>query len=180
MALTDQFLIVGLSEETISTGIQRLQAKRSPLGKTPEYQAASKVVSVPTEAFGYLDTRRLFERGYGIFRPFLAMSLAFNPDGGQYIDAGKLPTTDAVSRHLTPSIYSQTTTEHGTLIESAGTLTFNQALIGVFAGAGAAALPTLKQALPNATSLPGGCCSLLGRSLPFRRNQRLSRRTKPP
>lgn len=156
IALIDNFLIIGLNEPNISTGIQRLRDKEAPLGKTPEFQAASRVVSAPTEAFGYLDTKRMFERGYGILRPFLAMSLAFNPDGGRYIDAGKLPGTDAVSRHLTPSIYSQTSLENGTLIESAGTLTFNQALLGVFAGAGAAALPTLKQALPNASGVPGG------------------------
>lgn len=156
MALADNFLIIGLSKATITTGLQRLQAKGAPLAQTPEYQAANKAVTAPTEAFGYLDAKRLFERGYGIARPFLAMSLAFNPEGSQYIDAGKLPTTEVVSRHLTPSVYSQTTTANGTLIESAGTLTFNQALIGVVAGAGVAALPTLKQALPNATGLPGG------------------------
>ncbi|RYD76470.1 MAG: DUF3352 domain-containing protein, partial [Verrucomicrobiaceae bacterium] len=156
MALADNFLVIGLSQAAITTGVQRLQAKGAPLAQTAEYQAARKAVRAPTAAFGYLDTKRIFERGYGIGRPFLAMSLAFNPDGSQYVDAGKLPTTEVVSRHLTPSVYSQTTLENGTLIESAGTLTFNQALIGVVAGAGVAALPTLKQALPNATGLPGG------------------------
>ncbi len=156
MALVDTFVIVGFSEGAINAGIQRLNAKGAPLAKTQEYQAASKSVRTPTEAFGYLDTKRVFERGYGIARPFLAMSLAFTPEGGQYIDAGKLPTTEVVSRHLAPSVYSQTTTENGTLIESTGTLTFNQALIGVVAGATAAALPAIKQALPDASGLPGG------------------------
>lgn len=155
LALTDNFVVIGFSEDGITAGVQRIQAKAAALSKTPEFQTAEKAVSAPTEAFGYLDTKRLFERSYGILRPFLAMSLAFNPDSGQYIDAGKLPTTDPISQHLAPSIYSQRSTENGTLIESAGTLTFNQALLGVVAGAGAAALPTLKQAVPNVPGLPG-------------------------
>jgi hypothetical protein len=156
LALAQNFLIIAFSEQTAINGLERLKAKAASLGKTPEYEAAVARVAVPTEAFGFLDTKRLFERSYGIMRPLLAMTIAFSPDSGQYIDAGKLPTTEAVSRHLMPSVYTQTVTGQGTLIESTGTLTFNQAIVGVMAGSVAAALPSLKQGLPGAKGFPGG------------------------
>jgi hypothetical protein len=55
------------------------------------YTSAAATVVAPTATFGYIDLRGLVERAYGTFRPFLLMSLAFMPEAGQYIDAGKAP-----------------------------------------------------------------------------------------
>jgi hypothetical protein len=81
------------------------------------------------------------------------MSLAFSPDAGQYLDAGKLPGTETISRHLTPSIYSQSVTAEGTLIESIGTLTFNQVLVAAIGGGVAAAFPMIESTLSGGLKL---------------------------
>jgi hypothetical protein len=88
-----------------------------------------------------------------MLRPFIAMSLAFSPDSGKYIDAGKLPNTETIAKHLTPSVYSQAVTEEGTLIESVGTLTFNQVFVGTIGGAIAAAFPMIESALAGGLNL---------------------------
>ena len=52
-------------------------------------------------------------------------------------------------------MYSETVSEKGTLIESAGTLTFNQAIGGAVVAGVAAALPTLQATLKSAPALQG-------------------------
>jgi hypothetical protein len=155
LALAQNFVIAGFSQPTVAAGIERLKAKKNSLGESQAYQASVALVPPPTEAFGYLDTARLFERSYGLLRPFLGMALALNPDSGKYIDAGKLPPAEVITRHLIPSVYSQAVTEKGTLIESAGTLTFNQAISGAVVAGVAAALPTLQATLKGGPSVPG-------------------------
>jgi hypothetical protein len=147
VGLSNEFLVLGFSPEAVLASLTRPEAAQPRLNKSESYEKAIKLVGDPTSAFAYLDTRTLFERVYGIFRPFLAMTMAFSPEAGQYFDAGKLPTTDVIVRHLGPSTFSQRQVENGILIESAGTLTVNQAVLGTAAGIGAAALPALQQAM---------------------------------
>ena len=100
------------------------------IDQSASYQSASKLVHPPNAGFAYLDLKAVFERSYGTLRPLVAMSLAFNPEAGRYIDASKLPATETISRHLGPSIYSQSVSADGTLIESVGPLTLPQVLLG--------------------------------------------------
>jgi hypothetical protein len=156
LALSQNFVVMGFSETTVSASLERLKNKKPHLGASDSFLAAVGQVSPPTEAFGYLDTARLFERAYGLFRPFVGMAMAFSPEAGKYIDAGKMPSSEVVTRHLLPSVYSQTGTSAGTLIESAGTLTFNQAIAGVTVAGVAASVGTMQNALKGGTqSLPG-------------------------
>ncbi len=158
LALTERFLVLGFSSVAVEVGLARLRSGQYAIGQNPAYAGAAKTVGVPTSGFGYLDSKTLFERSYGTLRPFIAMSLAFNPEAGQYLDAGKLPSTETISRHLAPSIYSQSVTAEGTLIESTGTLTFNQVLVAAIGGGLAAAFPiieaSLKEGLDPKTLLP--------------------------
>jgi hypothetical protein len=162
LALTDRFLVIGFSEPEVAAGVDQVKTGKAVIASNPAFVQASQAVSAPTSAFGYLDLKTLFERSYGTLRPFLAMSLAFVPDSGKYVDAGKLPGTDAISKHLSPAVYSQAVTADGTLIESVGPLTFNDVL-GVTLGAAVVeALPLLEKTFsnglnldPNALQLPG-------------------------
>lgn len=161
LALTDKFLVLGFSAASVEGSLARLKTGQSAIGKNVAYTGATQTVGAPTSGFGYLDMKTLFERSYGTLRPFIAMSLAFNPEAGQYLDAGKLPGTETISRHLAPSVYSQSANSEGTLIESVGTLTFNQVLMAAIGGGVAAAYPmiesTLKDGLnldPNTLGLP--------------------------
>jgi hypothetical protein len=143
LALTDKFVVVGLTHMAITEALARLQSGEAKVNGTAAFRAAEQSVKRATSAYGYVDLRGLFERVYGTFRPLLAMSLAFMPDAAQYIDASKLPSTEAISKHLGPIVYSQSTSPEGILVESTGTITMNQALVGVLAGSLSAALPAL-------------------------------------
>jgi hypothetical protein len=152
-ALTERFLVLGFSQPEVAAALEQLKSGQAVISGTRAYGDAVKTVGEPTAGFGYLDLKTLFERSYGMLRPFIAMSLAFSPDAGKYVDAGKLPSTEAISKHLTPSVYSQSVTPDGTLIESVGTLTFNQVLAGTIGGAVAAAFPMIENALSGGLKL---------------------------
>ena len=153
LGLTRDFAIMGFSPEAVLAGLQRPDAGGLHVDQTGSYQQAMQLVRPPTAAFAYLNTQTLFERIYGVVRPFLAMSMAFSPDAGQYFDAGKLPTTDALVKHMGPSTFAQTQVENGVLLESAGTITVNQAVLGAVVGIGAAAMPMIQQM--NQPGAPG-------------------------
>ncbi len=146
LALGEKFLVFGLNADGVVSAVARWQ-------QAPPRAWTISAVSAPTSGFGELDTKTLFERSYGTLRPLLAMSLAFNADAGKYLDAGKLPGTETISRHLTPSIYSQSTTPDGTLVQSVGTLTFNQVLIAAIGGGIYAAFPMLEETLNSGLKL---------------------------
>src|SRR5262249_5857980 len=134
----------GFTPAAVKSGLARLKNGQAGIAQSPAYTGATKTVEVPTSGFGYLDTKTFFERFYGNWRPFIALTLASNPDAGRYLDAGKLPSTETISRHLQPSVYSQSVTAEGTLVESTGTLTFNQILFTVVGGGVAAAFPMIE------------------------------------
>ncbi len=153
IGLSDRFLVLGLSTDAVTSGLAQLKNKAGKLNDQPAFQAAEKTVEVPTASFGYVDLRSLVERSYGIMRPFLAMSLAFNANSGQYLDAGKLPDTETLTKHLGPSVLSQATTDDGTLMESTGPLTFDQIVVMALGGAGVAAFPMIEQTMQNGGGL---------------------------
>jgi hypothetical protein len=152
-ALTDKFLVLGFSPLEIKAALDQLQTGKSMIASNPTYGATVSTVGAPTSGFGYLDLKTLFERSYGMLRPFIAMSLAFSPEAGKYFDAGKLPNAETIGKHLSPSVYSQSVTADGTLVESVGTLTFNQLLFGIVGGSVAAAFPMIENALAGGLKL---------------------------
>jgi hypothetical protein len=169
IALSDKFLVIATNGDAALTTIRRGQTKQDGLGAAPAFVNAQNSLIAPTGAYGYLNLQALFERAYGTFRPFIAMSLAFMPSAAEYIDASKLPTTEAVSKHLGQITVSQAQTADGILMQSTGVLTFNQAMIGMLAGSIGASLPALTNAKPGETldvrklfGLPGFPSSLPG------------------
>jgi hypothetical protein len=153
--LTDRFLTFGLSKESV-LAVLRQTSGGEKLNSLPAYATAASTVVAPTSTFSYIDLRGLIERAYGTFRPFLLMSLAFMPDAGQYIDAGKLPATDTLTRHLGPIVYSQARTDRGTLVESTGTISVHATVIGVLAGTISMAGPAINQAVSSGLQLNPG------------------------
>lgn len=153
MALTDRFLVIGFSPDAVTTALAQLKTGKAVIVENPAYAEAVKGVGAPTSGFGYLDVKTLFERSYGIMRPFIAMSLAFSPDGAKYLDASKLPSAGAISKHFSPSVYSQSVSADGTLVESVGSLTFNQVLVATVGGAAAAAFPMIEKTLADGFKL---------------------------
>jgi hypothetical protein len=141
IAITPRFALLGFSAKAVSAGLERMLAAQSGNTAGAPFEEAAKQVATPTAGYGYLDATVLFERAYRALRPALTMSLAFSGNLGDYIDAGKLPDAETISKHLTPSVFSQSNTPNGVLMESTGTLTFNQLIIGTVAGAFAAFSP---------------------------------------
>ena len=156
VAISGDLLLAGFNTNSVMQGIAQLQSRRPGLGATPAFSAAGSSVIPPTAGYGYIDFKTLFERGYRSFKSALGVGLAFSDKAGQYLDAGKLPPAATISQHLGPIVYSQANTEHGTLIESAGPLTFNQVLTIAAAGAIATALPTMDAMLTEGGSFDPG------------------------
>lgn len=151
IAITPQYALFGFSAEGVAAGLRKMEAARGGNQEASPFEEAAKQLSAPTAGFGYLDTAALFERAYRTLRPALTMSLALSEDLGDFIDAGKLPSAETISRHLTPSVFSQSATTSGILMESAGTLTFNQLILGMTAGA-ATAFPTHESPVETAAA----------------------------
>jgi hypothetical protein len=145
LALTDKFLVFGFSPQAVQMGLDRLKNGQAAITRSPAYADALKEVTAPTSGFGYLDTKTFVERSYATLSSVAMVWFMMNPDLG--LDAGKLPSATTVSRHLQPSIYSQSVTPEGTLIESTGTLTFNQVLVAAIGGSVAAAFPMIQNSL---------------------------------
>jgi len=153
VALNDRFLVIGFSQPEVLAGLAHLKEGKAAISASPAFADAIKAVGTPTSGFGYLDLKTLVERSYGTFRPFLAMTLAFAPDSAKYVDAGKLPSTESISKHLSPAVYSQSVTADGTLVESVGPLTFNQVIGVSIGGAIAAAFPMIENAVAGGLKL---------------------------
>lgn len=144
LALTDKFLVFGLNYESLKTTVERAKTGGTHLDANAGYTSAAPRVLAPTRAFGFIDSRDLFDRIYGTLRPFAIMWSAFAPKVGEFVDVNKLPATETISKHLGPIVYSQSASEDGDLVESVGTVTFAQAAFGFGIGAGIAIAPTMK------------------------------------
>lgn len=153
LALTEKFLVIGFSQPQVLAGLAQIKSGKVAIAASPAFAQAAKSVNAPTSGYGYLDLKTLVERSYGTLRPFIAMSLAFAPDSGKYVDAGKLPNTETISKHLSPAVYSQSVSADGTLIESVGPLTFNQVVGVTVGGVLAAAFPMIENAVSGGLKL---------------------------
>jgi hypothetical protein len=134
IAVGEKVLVAGLDLESVKGAVKRTGASDAALTKSRDYQAASKAVAEPTNAFVYVDTKTLFERLDVAVRPLLLMSAAFVPALSQNADFTKLPPAKVITKHLSPIVMSQRYEVDGYLTESTGPITLNQAALGVGAG----------------------------------------------
>ena len=153
LALTDHFLVIGFSRPEVLAGLAQLKSGKAAIAASPAFVQAAKSVAAPTSGYGYLDLKTLIERSYTGLRTPIAMAIAFSPDAAKYLDAGKLPGTEAISKHLSPAVYSQSVSMDGTLVESVGPLTFNQVAIMAIGGTVATALPLIESAISGGLNL---------------------------
>lgn len=145
LALTDKALVFGLSFDSVKSAVDQAKSGNARLDKSASYREAVGSVEKPTGAFGYIDAKALFERIYGLASNTVKMLAIFNPHANDYADLNKLPTTETISKHLTPIVYSMSADENGWLIESTGPVTFNQVAFGMGAGFGIAAFEKQSQ-----------------------------------
>lgn len=154
VALTDRFALVGLTPEAVIATLPRSKSEGTSLGQTIAYQEVAQFVPDQVAAFAYLDFQRLFERVYRIARPFITLSLAFSAEAGAQFDAGKLPPVEAISKHLGPTVLTQTRVEGGMVIASVGSLTIPELLLSLGAASTASGLPDLAGMIPGGIPRP--------------------------
>lgn len=149
VTLTDRFALLGMSPEAVTRALSTAKSATDSLGQTVAFQDVARFAPEQALAFGYLDFQRLFERVYRMARPFITLSLAFSAEAGAQFDAGKLPPVEAISKHLSATVLAQSRVEGGTLIESVGSLTFPELLLGLGAAGTAAEIPDFSGLLPK-------------------------------
>lgn len=142
LALTGKHLIAGLNADDVREAAARESAGGSAMTQTERYKAAAAAVVKPNVAFAYVDAKAFFERAYGVLKPAATMGAAiFAPQLSNYMDVGKLPATETISRHLSPTVFSEAVDEQGITVESLGSVTVAQVAAALALGAGAAAEP---------------------------------------
>ena len=149
LSLTDQHLVLGLDSPQVIDALQGERAGKPNFTAGDAYKNALGMVAPPNTAFVYLDDAALFERLYGTLRGFALFGAALlYPQLGDYVDLAKLPNAQTVSKHLSPTIFSQRSDEQGGLLESVGSFTLGQAAFVVVGSASAAAIPVMQSQFP--------------------------------
>lgn len=154
LGLTDKALIGGLSMGAVKAAAGRWDASGGGLQDTDTYKAAAALVQEPTLSFSYLDTKAIFDRVYGLFRG--VASMGFVPHLTDFVDVGKLPDSETISKHLSPIVSSGAVKDGGVLVESAGPVTMMQAAMATGSIVGVAAVQIITQQLKGqSVTFPG-------------------------
>ena len=144
LGLTDRFLLASLGADPVKSAAAKARAGGPTLEQSAGFKAALASVVRPGTTLLYIDTKPLFERVYEWLRPMAMIWANFVPHAGDYVQMARLPSTEVIARHLQPMVVSSSQQPEGTLVESAGTVTFFQAATAVAAITGAAAVPVIQ------------------------------------
>ena len=128
IALSNQVMIAGLDSVSVESAINRSTKSSAGLADSAAYKSAVRAVPAPTDAFVYVDTALLYSRLDAALRPMLLMSAAFMPAISDYVDVGKLPPPEIVTKHLSPIVSSQRYEGDGYVTESTGPVTLDLGL----------------------------------------------------
>ena len=156
LTLSDRHFILGLNLPDVKQAAQREKTNTPNFTQSENYKAAAASVEKPNLLFAYLDSRPFFERAYGALKPLAMLGSAFLfPNVGQYVDLAKLPEAGTISKHLSPTVLSESSDDQGILLESVGSFTFNQAGVILPGIVGAVAFPMyMKQNADKASGDP--------------------------
>src|SRR6478672_1239135 len=130
IGLSDRMLVVGPDSGSVEAAIKHGATGASELGATRNFQNAERAVPTAQQAFVYLDPALIYARFDASLRPLLAMGAAFLPSLAETIDVGKLPPSEIISRHLGPTVMSQSYRGDGYVAESIGSVPLFQTIIG--------------------------------------------------
>lgn len=150
LLVTPKLAILGLSAESVEQKAEDAAGGAHPnVTQSDTYKAAAAELPEPNIAFGYLDSRAFFERVYGIAKPAAMLGAAFLlPQANDYVDLAKLPAAEVISKHLSPTFFSETMDGQGALMDSEGTVTMGQGVFLLTAAATAAAVPFIQAQMP--------------------------------
>ncbi len=135
LTVTPKHLLIGLTTDDLRDAAVREKTPAANFTASEVYKKASGDVEKPNTAFAYLDSKTFFERFYGTLKPYAITAAFLMPQVSEYVDLGKLPEAETISRHLSATVLSQTYGPDGCFLESVGSFTFGQATAVVFGGA---------------------------------------------
>jgi len=141
IALSNRTLIVGFNPVSVEEAIKRGGSTSSELSNSQTYKNGARSVPSPSNFFAYVDTALLYSRLDASLRPMVLLAAAFIPGITDYVNLGKLPAPEVITKHLSPIVSSQRYERDGYVAESLGPLTLDQSAIGlaILSSVGAAA-----------------------------------------
>jgi hypothetical protein len=145
VAVSDKFVFAALSASELERALS-VAPGSATLESGEAFKPALAAYKADGQAFGYLDSKALFEGIYNRVRPIAIFAGAMSADVGRFVDVDKLPETEVISRHLSAIVYANRQLADGWLIESSGPITLSQAFFG---GAVGASATYMSQALKN-------------------------------
>ena len=131
IALSNRTLMAGFNPVSVEEAIKRGGSASSELSNSQTYKNAAKSVPSPSNFFSYIDTALLYSRLDASLRPMLLLAAAFMPGITDYVNLGKLPAPEVITKHLSPIVSSQRYEGDGYVAESVGPLTLDQSAIGL-------------------------------------------------
>src|SRR6266516_2934531 len=132
IALSSRILIAGFNPVSVEEAIKRSGGTASSdLSNSQTYKNAATSVPSPSNFFAYVDTALLYSRLDASLRPMLFLAAAFMPGITNYVNLGKLPAPEVITKHLGPIVSSQRYERDGYVAESVGPLTLDQSAIGL-------------------------------------------------
>src|SRR5438874_6684235 len=163
IALSSRILIAGFNPVSVEEAIKRSGGTASSeLSNSQTYRNAATSVPSPSNFFAYVDAALLYSRLDASLRPMLLLAAAFMPGITDYVNLGKLPAPEVITKHLSPIVSAQRYDRDGYVAESFGPLTLDQCSIGL-AILGSVGVAARQKA---GTDLTGGGSSPRGTSQP--------------
>ena len=159
IALSSRILIAGFNPVSVEEAIKRSGGSASSeLSNSQTYKNAATSVPSPSNFFAYVDTALLYSRLDASLRPMLLLAAAFIPGITNYVNLGKLPAPEVITKHLGPIVSSQRYERDGYVAESVGPLTLDQSAIGlaILASVGVAAHQKAGTSLKGWSASPTG------------------------
>jgi hypothetical protein len=149
IGLSDRMLVIGPDSGSVEGALKHNGTAASELAATRNFQNAERAVPTAQQAFVFLDPALIYARFDASLRPLLAMGAAFLPSLSDTIDVGKLPPAEIVSRHLGPTVMSQSYRGDGYVAESIGSVPLFQTIIGAVTATTAASTLYEQQTHPR-------------------------------
>ncbi|MEY2551317.1 MAG: hypothetical protein QOG12_1461 [Verrucomicrobiota bacterium] len=138
IGLSERMLVIGPDSGSVEAAIKHSATGSSELGATRNFQNAERALPTAQQAFVYLDPALIYARFDASLRPLLAMGAAFLPALSDTIDVNKLPSAEVITRHLSPTVMSQSYRGDGYVAESVGSVPLYPTVIGAIATSAAA------------------------------------------
>ena len=129
VAITEDMLLGALQPDILSQALN--PPVQSPdLTESEAFAGARMSYRSANIAFAFLDARGIFERSYPMLRQVLVFGSSFLGALDNVVDSAKVPSTETISRHLVPFIFSAVQEEEGISIKSSGIVPMNQIILG--------------------------------------------------